>query len=188
MHGYGQLAVDFLEDCVPLLQEETVLVAPEGLSRFYHRGGRGSIGASWMTSEDRLREIDDYILYLNAVWREIIARIGSTPRLSILGFSQGGATAMRWGLRGEARPERIVLWGAGFPSTELGEYREQVAGCNLVLVRGEKDRVVSGEVIEQTFYKLKEIARNVQLLEHGGGHELDRSLLSALADELSLTM
>ncbi|MGE3802666.1 MAG: hypothetical protein AB7H80_16750 [Candidatus Kapaibacterium sp.] len=34
LHGYGQLARDFLGDCMPLLREDTVLVAPEALSRF----------------------------------------------------------------------------------------------------------------------------------------------------------
>ena len=80
------------------------IVAPEALSRFYdgdmqarmHRDAK--VGASWMTREDRLSEIADYIAYLDAVHESILARLGGARRLpvTVLGFSQGGATAARW--------------------------------------------------------------------------------------------
>ena len=50
LHGYGQLASAFLQSCAPLAREGRRLVAPEALSRFYLRSGRGAIGGSWMTA------------------------------------------------------------------------------------------------------------------------------------------
>src|SRR6266704_2680299 len=68
-HGYGQLASRFLERFHSLESQRRCIVAPEGLSRFYlteHPTER-RVGASWMTREDRLHEIDDYVRYLDAL-------------------------------------------------------------------------------------------------------------------------
>jgi hypothetical protein len=57
LHGYGMPAEKFLEEFKELDTENILIVAPEGLSRFYTKGFYGSIGASWMTKEDREHEI-----------------------------------------------------------------------------------------------------------------------------------
>ncbi|HJS73420.1 MAG TPA: phospholipase, partial [Vicinamibacteria bacterium] len=58
LHGYGQLASELLHYARALAGDRRLLVAPEGLSRFYHEDHE-KVGASWMTREDRLAEIDD---------------------------------------------------------------------------------------------------------------------------------
>ena len=176
-HGYGQLAGSFLKDCQPLLQERGLLIAPEGLSRFYHRSGRGTIGASWMTSEDREREINDYVGYLDLIWERVVEGCEKEPELSLLGFSQGGATALRWGLRGRVVPQQVVLWGAGFPSLELQEYQERLKQISMVLVQGERDRIVSSTEWEKTINTLADLEVEYTLLSHPNGHELNTELL-----------
>lgn len=176
-HGYGQLASAFLNDCHPLLQDNVLLVAPEGLSRFYHRSGRGVIGASWMTSEDRSSEITDYISYLDQVWEAVVKECGKEPGLSLLGFSQGGATALRWGLQGRVVPQKVVLWGAGFPPAELEEHQERLKQTSLVMVKGEQDRIVSASEWESTISTLSDLEAESTLFTHSGGHELNSELL-----------
>ena len=179
-HGYGELAREFLGDCLPLLRQGILLVAPEGLSRFYHRSGRGRVGASWMTREDRLREIDDYIGWINAVWQRVTEDLDAVPSLSILGFSQGGATAMRWGLRGIPVPEQIVLWGAGFPSEELKEYAGRLVQTKVTVVSGKADRIVAMKTIAETADAIHAIGGNCRHLTHENGHEIDSELLLQL--------
>jgi hypothetical protein len=58
-HGYGQLAKTFIRRFEPIMDAQTLVVAPEGLSRFYWGGFDGPVVASWMTREDRLDEIAD---------------------------------------------------------------------------------------------------------------------------------
>src|SRR4051794_20826418 len=72
-HGYGQLASRFLERFRPLEAGDRCVIAPEGLSRFYltESPGERRVGVSWMTREDRLHEIDDYVRYLDAVHARI---------------------------------------------------------------------------------------------------------------------
>src|SRR5947199_10791389 len=73
-HGYGQLASRFLERFRPIEAERRCIVAPEGLSRFYLTDSPAErrVGASWMTREDRLHEIDDYVRYLDALHAKIV--------------------------------------------------------------------------------------------------------------------
>src|SRR2546425_708962 len=75
-HGYGQLAARFLEKLRVLDGGRRYLVAPEGLSRFYLSGSptERRVGASWMTREDRLAEIEDYVRYLDAVYADVFGK------------------------------------------------------------------------------------------------------------------
>src|SRR5205809_2907590 len=77
-HGYGQLAGRFLEK-LRVLDDGTgrLLVAPEGLSRFYlsESPAERRVGACWMTREDRLAEIDDYVQYLDAVYAAVFTHL-----------------------------------------------------------------------------------------------------------------
>ena len=59
LHGYGQLAAPFLEEFRAIDDGTRLIVAPEALSRFYEGDAQArlhkdaSVGASWMTREDR---------------------------------------------------------------------------------------------------------------------------------------
>ena len=111
LHGYGQLATRFLRGFAPLATPSRLLVAPEGLSRFYLEAGAGKVGASWMTKEDRASEIADYLGYLDQVRRELIPPVP----LTVLGFSQGVATAARYAVAAAPAPVRLVCWGGLVP-------------------------------------------------------------------------
>src|SRR5258705_7905505 len=73
LHGYGQLAARFLSRFEPLDDGGRLIVAPEALSRFYltEDSAERRVGASWMTREDRLTEIEDYVQYLEAVYADV---------------------------------------------------------------------------------------------------------------------
>ena len=69
LHGYGQRAADFAEQCAALTGPDRAVVAPEALSRFYVDGleTHETVGASWMTRAAREDEIADYLEYLDTV-------------------------------------------------------------------------------------------------------------------------
>ena len=95
LHGYGQLADFFVRKFQHAADEGWHIVAPEGGHRFYLKGTSGRVGASWMTKEDRLSDIADYVAFLDDLRAPID---GGEPRgrQVRLGVSQGVATAMRW--------------------------------------------------------------------------------------------
>src|SRR5262245_56947888 len=109
LHGYGQLASAFLEAAGALARPGRLLVAPEGLSRFYLRRGAGAVGASWMTREERASEIRDTLRFLDLLSERVRETAAPTARLCVLGFSQGGAAAARWAVLGAAPISRSVV-------------------------------------------------------------------------------
>ena len=108
LHGYKQLARRFMRRFTPVHGGARRIVAPEGLSRFYieqepgRHGPTSVVGATWMTREDRLNEIRDYVDYLDRLHREVAADAEAAP-VTVLGFSQGVATAARWVVQGAVR-------------------------------------------------------------------------------------
>ena len=90
VHGYGQLAKDFIEDFDSIANEENLIVAPEALNKYYVNHAKGIVGATWMTKLERDDEINDYTNYLTNVYEEVISRISKKDfQINILGFSQG---------------------------------------------------------------------------------------------------
>ncbi|MEK6597388.1 MAG: hypothetical protein AABY91_03570, partial [Gemmatimonadota bacterium] len=65
LHGFGMLAGDFLGWFRPAITPTLLIVAPEALNRYYTNPKTRRVGATWMTSHERLAEIDDYVLYLD---------------------------------------------------------------------------------------------------------------------------
>ena len=176
-HGYAQLAARFLERFRPIEVEGRCVVAPEGLSRFYltESPAERRVGAAWMTSEDRLHEIDDYVRYLDAVYSSVAPR---NAKITALGFSQGTATAARWAALGTARLDRLVLWGGEVPP-DLDLKRLRVP--ELLLVYGTLDPYFTPKVVAANELRLREHGIGYQLISFEGRHEIDAPTLSRLA-------
>ena len=122
LHGYGQLAEYFIRKFQPLADEGWRVVAPEGGHRFYLQGTEGRVGASWMTREDRLLDIKDYVLFLDQL-RSAMGHAVEGPDV-MLGFSQGVATAMRWmalGARGADSWQGAIAHSGVIPPDLPGE-------------------------------------------------------------------
>ena len=112
LHGYAQLSLDFLNGFEEIVTSDRAIIAPEGLHRFYKKGFYGDVVASWMTKEDRLDDIQDYVSYLDQV---VSTFIKPNQRITLFGFSQGVATACRWLADGIIKPDNVVLWAGTFP-------------------------------------------------------------------------
>lgn len=175
-HGYGQLASRFLERFRPIEAERRCIVAPEALSRFYltESPTERRVGASWMTREDRLHEIDDYVRYLDGVYAKIAPR---NARVTALGFSQGTATASRWTALGSSRIDRLIVWGGEVPP-DLDLKRLRVP--SLTLVYGTRDEFFTPKIIAATESRLRKHQIPYALVPFDGGHEIDEATLRGL--------
>jgi len=183
-HGYGQLAGRFLSHLDAIADGRRLIVAPEGLSRFYVDGGGpdGKVGASWMTREDRLLEIEDYVGYLDAVFETACHPVDrGGAKLTVLGFSQGTATASRWAMRARPRVDRLILW-AGLlpPELDLGVHRRALNALDLVLVRGEGDALTGAAAFAEQRAALEAAGVRHRVLTFDGGHRLDADVLRRL--------
>lgn len=179
-HGYGQLARSLARDLLPLAAAHHV-VAPEGLSRFYTRGGDGRVGASWMTRDDRTSEIGDYVRYLDLVHAHVAAPPDVPVRL--LGFSQGAATACRWAAYGASDPpERVVLWGGDVPpDLDWDRVAARLRAMRFTLVAGIADPYMPDDAVRQSAGRLEEHGVPVEVIRFEGGHHLAPEVLATLA-------
>jgi predicted esterase len=186
-HGYGQLAARFLEKFAVLDDGQRYLVAPEGLSRFYlsERPGERRVGASWMTREDRLAEIEDYVRYLDRVYDDVFGSLDRAPvSLHALGFSQGAATVSRWAALGNARVDRLVLWAGDLPpDLDLTRPRvvDRLRAARLTLVHGATDEYFTPKVVSGITARLDEHGISYRAVPFAGGHGLDDAVLRSLA-------
>jgi len=177
LHGYGQLAAPFQAEFACVERPGLVLVAPEGLSRYYLERGTGAVGASWMTKEAREDEIADTLRFLDAVHAEVSAALAGAPRVIALGFSQGAAAACRWAALGAARVDHVVSWAGGVPP-DLDP--SLLAAHDLSLVAGTRDAFLDERRLALELERLRDVPH--RLLRFEGGHRLDRDLLRELAD------
>ena len=175
-HGYGQLAARFLDRFRAVQSPERCIVAPEALSRFYlpENPAERRVGASWMTKEDRLREIDDYVRYLDAVYAQVST---AQQRVTALGVSQGTATVCRWAALGASRVDRVILWGGEVPP-DLDLKRLRVP--RLTLVYGTRDEFFTSKVVAANEARLRDHGIRYELISFEGGHAIDVETLKRL--------
>jgi predicted esterase len=190
-HGYRQLARYFARPFAAIAGPGRRVAVPEGLSRFYldddggPHGPEARVGATWMTREDRLHEIDDYVAYLDA----LVAHLGGpagAARITAFGFSQGAATASRWAAYGEAEIDRLVLW-AGLPAhdLDLAAAGTRLAHLDIVLAHGRDDPHVAEAAVERAVESLHAAGLPARAWRYEGGHEVGPDALGAFAAELS---
>lgn len=171
LHGYAQIASDFVEKFSDLQEDGRCFLAPEGLSKFYVKGAFGEVGASWMTKHDRADEIQDYIGYLSKVINYVRS---SSPNAAIfiLGFSQGAATAARFFMnRNPQDIQGLVLWGAVFPTDFTLPLLGQHELGKIILVYGTSDPYMPDNLAE-LFLDFRP-----KLWPFNGGHDLPPKVL-----------
>lgn len=187
LHGYKQLARRFIRRFKPIDNGLRLIVAPEALSRFYvsqeqgRHGVASVVGATWMTREDRLNEIRDYVEYLNQLVVRIEGETGKVP-LTVVGFSQGVATAARWAISGSRAPSRLILWGDfSPPDIDLKLARQRLESVELIMVRGTEDRALSSQLKQEEDERLREGGIDYRTISYPGGHDIDEQTLLTLA-------
>jgi len=190
LHGYGQLAAPFVENFRAIDDGTRLIVAPEALSRFYegdvqarlHKDAK--VGASWMTREDREAEIADYLTYLDTVHESMLASVAGAehpPTVTVLGFSQGGATAARWVASGRVNAARLIVWGSQFPpELDLADTGAPLRRAESTLVIGTTDVYATPKIVAKETSRLSDAGFPYRFITFQGGHRLDDNTLRAL--------
>lgn len=189
LHGYGQLSQYFIRKFQKLKEHNICVIAPEGLSRFYLedvssrvQSGNNRVGATWMTRENRAMDIDNYLHYLDALVKHELNMFPDVP-VTVLGFSQGAATASRWVLNGSTNAKQLILWAGIFPpdmNMETG--KEILQRIKTILVYGETDPFLN----DDRFAEMNLIAEKLNIkpvvYSYAGGHEIHEETLLKLVN------
>lgn len=178
LHGYGQLSSHFINKFQLLLNDETLIVAPEGLHRFYLNGTNGRV-----TKEQREEDIQDYINYLELLLKNITGNSSeSNYHLIALGFSQGGATLTRWAAKTVFPISAFVLWASVFPPDCKPELF--LRNFRPYFVVGNEDEYLSQEQIHDFLHSNLELGISLKLLNFQGKHTIPEQELKKLSEQI----
>jgi predicted esterase len=181
LHGYGQLAEFFLRKFAPFSNENRLILAPEGTNYSYLKEFQGRIGANWMTSYERELAIANNHRFLDQVMKNLLEHYFIPPKIHVLGFSQGAATATRWISHWPGQVSTLILWAGGFAhDLNLDLAREKFAKARLILVTGEQDELVTEEQIKKQEAFIRQLEVPITRLTFQGGHEIEGSLLEKI--------
>ena len=185
LHGYGQLARNLLGKFDQLDARIHYIVAPEGLSRFYWEGVRGPVAASWMTSQDRLDEIADYVTYLDRITQITGFVHHAQNKRIVLGFSQGCATAWRWLVNSHPPVDTLVVWSGWLPEDiDYQSHAGYLSGIRLICVHGDADPFYENGRFALLLERFEAAGLQPQVLRHAGAHAMDRTVLKQLTEML----
>lgn len=180
LHGYGQQAKYFIRKFSILNTPENCIIAPEGLSRFYLEGFSGRVGATWMTKEDRLADIHNYINYLNALYKKVTEG-SKNLEVSIIGFSQGAATASRWAADEQASFDHLILWAGVFPpDMNIETATHQFKDKSISYVYGTDDPFLSEEKLHEMTELAGKLSIKPAVYSFKGGHDIDEEILKKI--------
>lgn len=185
LHGQAMRAAEFLESARPLDDGTRLIVAPEALNRHYvgDVSRDAGIGATWMTKAEREDEIRDYVAYLDAVHAKLAERFtGALPPVTILGFSQGGATGVRWAAFGKVRIARLVVWASSLPpDVDYRDLMKRHGDPQVAYVAGTRDKWITEKVLDGQHQILRDAGVPFEALTFEGGHRLDDGALEQVS-------
>ncbi len=180
-HGYAQLAEEFIRQLEPLAEKNVLLVAPEALSRFYTKGFYGTVGATWMTKEDRESEIADYVHYLQKLFDEIKSQANSNAKINVLGFSQGCSTVCRWVAMKSPVISSLWLCSGNIPDDlDCEKFRSAIKNYPAYLIVGEEDPFIQEKDRTAVAQRISEHGLPVKIHPFKGGHDLNMPLIKSL--------
>lgn len=176
----------FLRKFEQLNREDVLFVAPEGLHRFYLQGSSGRVGSSWMTKEDRLNDIDDYNRMLDQI-AEMVIDSAKRPfeTVTILGFSQGVATACRWANYSCFPFDTLVNWAGAYPpDLDFEAAHQNIKPKQLIMLCGDNDEFISEERLQEHLDFLEQQNLQPQLIRFAGAHDIYPEPLQELMERL----
>jgi predicted esterase len=177
LHGYAQLATEFIKPFECIATPNRVILAPEGLNRFYAKGFGGKPAATWMTAEERETEIKDYLEYLDQVYKQYqLENFKGSIRL--LGFSQGVATASRWLVATSFRIDDFIIYAGELASELINPVSPKLTQIPLTYITGNSDPMIAEEKVVEVKKWMQE--RNARIIVFNGGHHVVEEALLQL--------
>lgn len=188
LHGYGQLVKYFSRNFNVLDPDDHFVICPEGLNRFYLHNSAGRVGATWMTKEDRLTDIEDYVQYLYQLYDTVVKpHLKPGVKTIVFGFSQGVATASRWIALGKIKPDIAILWAGSFPPdlTPI-EAKNAFASVQTICCLGNDDEYINAEQLALVKNHFTQIGILAEWIEFKGKHVIDSTTLIKISDGLNV--
>ncbi|MBK9981197.1 MAG: hypothetical protein IPP15_02025 [Saprospiraceae bacterium] len=178
LHGYGELGKYFIRHFEFLDPSENLVIVPEGMNRYYTDEKHERVAAHWMTREDRLDEIADYVLFLEALRSKLTWDKNSNLKVIYFGFSQGVTTLIRWLTAIQPRADYILMWAGGIPDDIVFDHsRLYFEKINSHYFIGDKDRYLNNESMQVMKKLLAQTGMKTEIHSFAGDHRIDDDVL-----------
>jgi predicted esterase len=179
LHGYGQLVEYFQRHFRTIVSTSRAFIFPQGAHKFYLQGTEGRVGASWMTKEDRLTDIENQRLYLDELCSWAFNK-APNARFHMVGFSQGVATGMRFLGHSEVPFQSLLAWAGSWPP-DLDEHSQNaIRALHMSAWFGTEDPFVDeSKKLERTNYYKENYDIVPEVGTYEGKHTFDSNILAS---------
>ncbi len=179
-HGIGYLSRYFLRYFNGLNSEENYIIAPQAQSKYYLGSAYKHVGASWLTKENTSQEIENVLLYLDAVLQA--EAFSNKLHFIVLGYSQGVSVATRYVASRKLKCDQLVLLSGGIPAELTSQdFRFLKEKTKVSMFYGNHDEYLNETVImseKKRFYEL--FGNKATITNFDGRHEVKKEIVNKL--------
>lgn len=180
-HGLGYLSRYFIRYFNRLDPKENYIISPQAPSKYYQDKNFNYVGGSWLTRENRKKETENVLHYLDAVYRA--EHIPKDKKLILLGYSQGVSVIARWMASRKIEAAILVLHSGGIPKELTSDDFKFMTKTKIFLLYGTKDEYLTEtRIVEETRRAHELFGNKVKIVPFEGKHEVNRELISKIAD------
>tara|TARA_B100000767_G_C19771505_1_gene540296 strand:- start:63 stop:722 length:660 start_codon:yes stop_codon:yes gene_type:complete len=181
IHGSNMLAEQMLYKFKEFDPETHFVLSPEGLSRFYVNGFGGKVVASWMTKRDRLEEIHDFSVYCSKLFDLYTHQLNSDCKSIIMGFSQGGVTALRWLHHLEVDVDFLIPYACWIPEDiDYGIAKTKWDQICKIFTYGKQDQFLNENKLDELIEICKQGNLDFNIEAYDGDHRVEKKQLKKI--------
>ncbi len=170
LHGFGQVADQFIKVFEPLAEKGILVAAPQGAHQFYTHLKKGQVGFSWLTRYERDRSVVDFVAYMEQFYKLLQETCEvDSQRVFMLGFSQGVSMAYRTWAHSSLPVRGVIACGGDLPP-DIVEQLDALPPIQILLVHGRQDEEVSPEKAQEALKYLRARGLKSELFDFEGGH------------------
>jgi predicted esterase len=139
LHGFGQVASQFIKVFEPLARKGVLVAAPQGAHQLYTNLKERRVGFSWLTKYERDRSVLDFVAYMEQFYKLLQETCEVDPeRVFMLGFSQGVSMAYRTWAHSSLPVRGVIACGGDLPP-DMIELLKGLPPIQILLVHGRQD-------------------------------------------------
>jgi len=177
-HGMGYLSRYFLKYFKGLNSDDNYIIIPQAQSKYYIAPKMKHVGASWLTKENTLKEMENIISYFdNVLSNEKIENLN----FIFLGYSQGVSVAMRYLAKRKIIVSKLILMSGGIPK-ELTpkDFKYLKNKAVIYYVYGDKDEYITEDFLNFEKKRLENLFSNIKYIEFDGNHEIKTEIIESI--------
>ena len=177
-HGMGYLSRYFLKYFKGVNSDDNYIIIPQAQSKYYIAPKMKHVGASWLTKENTLKEMENIISYFDSVLsNEKIENLN----FIFLGYSQGVSVAMRYLAKRKIIVSKLILMSGGIPK-ELTpkDFKYLKNKAVIYYVYGDKDEYITEDFLNSEKKRFEDLFSNINYIEFDGNHEIKTEIIESI--------